>query len=44
VLEWIGEGLRREALNFPKKNGPIIWPNTLEQKGEIPLLSAHFMV
>ena len=27
VLEWIGDGLRREALSFPKKNGPILWPN-----------------
>ena len=27
VLAWIGDGLRREALSFPKKNAPIIWPN-----------------
>jgi len=26
MLEWIGDGLRSEALNFPKKNGPIAWP------------------
>jgi hypothetical protein len=26
VLEWIGEGLRREALSFPRKNDPIVWP------------------
>ena len=27
VLEWIGDGLRREVLSFPKKIGPIIWPS-----------------
>ncbi|MGA3374037.1 MAG: hypothetical protein ABSC48_20045 [Terracidiphilus sp.] len=27
VLGWIGDGLRREALSFPKKNGPIFWPS-----------------
>jgi hypothetical protein len=26
VLEWIGEGLRSQALSFPEKNGPILWP------------------
>jgi len=26
VLEWIGEGLRCGALNFPEKAGPILWP------------------
>jgi hypothetical protein len=28
VLAWIGEGLRSEVLNFPEKNGPIIWPQS----------------
>jgi hypothetical protein len=27
VLKWIGEGLQSEVLNFPEKNGPILWPN-----------------
>jgi hypothetical protein len=27
VLGWIGDGLRREALSCPKKNGPIFWPS-----------------
>ena len=27
VLEWIGGGLRSEALGFPGKNGPIVWQN-----------------
>jgi hypothetical protein len=44
VLEWIGNGLKSQALSFPEKNGPIIWPNSLGKKGGIPLLSAHFMV
>jgi hypothetical protein len=26
VLEWIGNGLKAQALSFPEKNGPIIWP------------------
>ena len=26
VLEWVGEGLRSQALSFPEKNGPILWP------------------
>jgi hypothetical protein len=27
MLEWIGDGLRSSALNFPVKNGPIVWPH-----------------
>ena len=27
VLEWIGDGLKNQTLSFPKKNGPITWPN-----------------
>jgi hypothetical protein len=27
VLEWIGGGLRSQALSFPEVNGPILWPN-----------------
>ncbi|MGA7521331.1 MAG: hypothetical protein WBW84_02555 [Acidobacteriaceae bacterium] len=26
MLEWIGEGLRSDALSFPGKEGPIRWP------------------
>ena len=26
LLEWIGDGLRSQALAFPEKNGQIIWP------------------
>jgi hypothetical protein len=26
VLEWIGNGLKSQALSFPEKNGPIAWP------------------
>lgn len=26
VLEWIGDGLRSQALSFPEQNGPILWP------------------
>jgi hypothetical protein len=26
VLEWIGDGLRTQALSLPKVNGPIAWP------------------
>ena len=26
VLEWIGNGLKSQDLNFPEKNGPILWP------------------
>ena len=26
VLEWIGNGLKSQALSFPEKNGPILWP------------------
>ena len=26
VLEWIGDGLKSQALGFPEKNGPIAWP------------------
>jgi hypothetical protein len=39
VLEWIGDGLRREALSFPKMNGPIIWPNRSWQQ----VLSAELL-
>jgi hypothetical protein len=27
VLEWIGDGLRSQALSFPEVNGPILWPS-----------------
>jgi len=39
VLEWIGDGLRRVALSFPKMNGPIIWPNRSWQQ----VLSAELL-
>jgi hypothetical protein len=39
VLEWIGDGLRREVLSFPKKNGPIIWPSRSWQQ----VLSAELL-
>jgi hypothetical protein len=26
VLDWIGDGLKAEALSFPRTNGPIAWP------------------
>jgi hypothetical protein len=26
LLDWIGDGLRSQALSFPEKNGPIAWP------------------
>jgi hypothetical protein len=26
VLEWIRDGLKSQALSFPEKNGPILWP------------------
>jgi len=26
VLEWIGDGLRSEALRLPENNGPVLWP------------------
>jgi hypothetical protein len=26
MLEWIGDGLRSRVLNFPERNGPIVWP------------------
>jgi hypothetical protein len=26
VLEWIGNGLKSQALSFPEMNGPIAWP------------------
>jgi len=26
VLEWVGDGLKSQALKFPEKNGPIVWP------------------
>jgi hypothetical protein len=26
MLEWIGNGLRSQELNFPEMNGPIHWP------------------
>jgi len=26
VLEWIGNGLRSEALMLPENNGPVLWP------------------
>jgi hypothetical protein len=29
VLVWIGNGLRSQALDFPVKNGPIVWPRSL---------------
>jgi hypothetical protein len=29
VLEWIGEGLKSQALGFPVKNGPIVWSRYL---------------
>jgi hypothetical protein len=28
VLVWIGDGLKSQALDFPVKNGPIIWPRS----------------
>jgi hypothetical protein len=32
LLDWIGDGLRSRALNFPERNGPIAWPRfSLEQ-------------
>jgi hypothetical protein len=26
LLDWIGDGLRSRALDFPERNGPIVWP------------------
>jgi hypothetical protein len=26
MLEWIGDGLRSQALTFPEENGSLIWP------------------
>jgi hypothetical protein len=26
VLDWIGDGLRSQALSFPERNGPVRWP------------------
>ena len=26
VLEWVGDGLKFQTLEFPEKNGPILWP------------------
>jgi hypothetical protein len=26
MLEWIGKGVRSNALSFPERNGPIVWP------------------
>jgi hypothetical protein len=26
LLDWIGDGLRSQTLNFPERNGPIPWP------------------
>lgn len=26
VLEWLGEGVKSKSLEFPHKNGPIVWP------------------
>jgi hypothetical protein len=32
LLDWIGDGLRSQTLNFPERNGPIPWPRfSLEQ-------------
>jgi hypothetical protein len=32
LLDWIGDGLRSRALNFPERNVPIAWPRfSLEQ-------------
>jgi hypothetical protein len=32
LLDWIGDGLRSQTLNFPERNGPIAWPRfSLEQ-------------
>jgi hypothetical protein len=28
MLVWIGDGLKSQALDFPVKNGPIIWPRS----------------
>jgi hypothetical protein len=27
VLEWIGDGLKSQVLNFPVLNGPLVWPS-----------------
>jgi hypothetical protein len=32
VLKWIGNGLKSRALNFPEKNGPILWPRCFEME------------
>jgi hypothetical protein len=26
VIDWMGDGLRSHALNFPERNGPVRWP------------------
>lgn len=26
MLEWIGDGLRLDAIEFPKQNGAVVWP------------------
>ena len=26
ILEWIGDGVRSQVLNFPEQQGPVIWP------------------
>jgi hypothetical protein len=37
IFEWIRQGLRAGALNFPKNAGPILWPRHSLQEVLLPL-------
>ena len=39
VLEWIGDGLKSQALSFPEKNGPITWPKCSLTASLLPSLA-----
>ena len=41
LLEWIGDGLRSKALNFPEKNGPIAWPRYMLRQVFLPVATVE---
>jgi hypothetical protein len=36
MLEWIGDSLRSQALGFPERNGPIVWPRFALSALQVP--------
>jgi len=44
VLEWVGEGLKSQALCFPGRNGPIVWPRFVLSASLFPATSTTGLI